>query len=679
MSGNRLPNRSTMRYLLTLVLATLACGAVGAESVTVLEQQRAAFRDAYAAAELGNWEPAAERRALLQKYVLWPDLRAAYLRTAAGGINDAEIAAFLARYGTLKPARELRYRHALRLAADGRLGGYLEIYERFYQGLGVARLDCLAVNAEILRGNGKRVAGRAMDLWLTGYSQADECDPVFDYLRGAGLLDEKAYRQRFELALSARQYSLARFLARSIDEQAFADADQWLKAQNRSATFLDSEAENPDAAAHRKRVLFALEQISYADARLADEYWQAIRDRRAFSPLEAAGMSRHVALWLARQHEPDAARRLRELPDEIAEVEVARWLVRTSLKQRAWDDVIAGIRSIPAEERDAEEWQYWLAIALLQNGDEAGARNILETLAAGRSYYSFLAADELELPYAFAHAALTPDARVMAGLEGREPFIRARELFHVGLESRGRSEWDEAVSLLGPAEKAQAALLAHGWGWHSRAIATVAASGDFDDLELRYPMAYQEEFRNSSQAARVPHSWAYGVARSESLFMPDIRSSAGAVGIMQLMPATGRRTADDLNYPWQGLATLTDPSSNIRLGTTYLAAMLEKFAYNRVAATAAYNAGPSRVEKWLPESGQEDARIWIENIPYNETRDYVRRVILSDAIFNWRLTGRTQRLTGFLGTIDPDLQQFAGTRRKRPSDRCDATESVTRC
>ncbi|HUD97405.1 MAG TPA: transglycosylase SLT domain-containing protein [Woeseiaceae bacterium] len=679
MSGSRLPNRNTMRYLQTLCLATLACGAVGAESVNVLEQQRTAFRDAYAAAELGNWEPAAEHRALLQNYALWPDLHAAYLRTAAGNINDAEIAEFLARYGTLKPARELRYRHALRLAAAGHMGGYLEIYERFYQGLGVARLDCLAVNAEILRGNGERAANRAMDLWLTGYSQADECDPVFDYLRGAGQLDETAYRQRFELALSAQQYSLARFLARSIDEQAFADADQWLTAENRSATFLDSETEKPDSPVHRKRVLFALERIAYTDARLADEYWQEIRDRRAFSPQEVASISRHVALWLARQHEPDAGRRLRELPDEIAEVEVARWLVRTSLKQRAWGDVIAGIRSIPAEERGAEEWQYWLAMALLQTGDDAAARTILEALAAGRSYYSFLAADELELPYAFAHASLTPDARVIADLEGREPFIRARELFHVGLESRGRSEWDEAVSLLGPAEKAQAALLAHRWGWHSRAIATVAATGDFDDLELRYPMAYPEEFRNSSQAARVPHSWAYGVARSESLFMPDIRSSAGAVGIMQLMPATGRRTADDLNYPWQGLATLTDPASNIRLGTTYLADMLEKFAYNRVAATAAYNAGPSRVEKWLPESGQEDARIWIENIPYNETRDYVRRVMVSDAIFNWRLTGRTQRLTGFLGTIGSDLQQLAGARRKRPPDRCDTVESASPC
>jgi soluble lytic murein transglycosylase len=668
-----------MRYLQTLVLATLACGSIGAESVTVVEQQRAAFRDAFAAAELGNWEPAAEHRALLQNYVLWPDLRAAYLRTAAGSVDDAEIAVFLKRYGTLKPARELRYRHALRLAAAGRMRGYLQIYERFYQGLGVAGLDCLAVNAEILRGNGERVASRAMDLWLTGYSQADECDPVFDYLRGAGLLDETAYRQRFELALSARQYSLARFLARSIDARAFADADQWLTAQNRSAAFLDSEAEKPESAAHRKRVLFALERIAYTDARLADEYWQAIRDRRAFSPQEDAGLSRHVALWLARQHEPDAGRRLRELPDEIADVEVARWLVRTSLKQRAWDDVIAGIRSIPAEEREGEEWQYWLAIALLQNGDEAGSRTILETLAAGRSYYSFLAADELELPYAFAHAALTPDARVMADLEGREPFIRARELFYVGLESRGRSEWDEAVGLLGSAEKAQAALLAHAWGWHSRAIATVAATGDFDDLELRYPMAYQEEFRTSSQAARVPHSWAYGVARSESLFMPDIRSSAGAVGIMQLMPATGRRTADDLNHPWQGLATLTDPASNIRIGTTYLADMLEKFAYNRVAATAAYNAGPARVEKWLPESGPEDARIWIENIPYNDTRDYVRRVMVSDAIFNWRLTGRTQRLTGFLGTIDPDLQQLAGTRRKGPPDRCDTVKSASPC
>ncbi len=657
--------------LLTALLASLTCGTAFADPTPLLEQQRQAFREAYPAAELGNWAPAAERASMLERYILWPDLRAVYLRTRAGTVEPAAVEAFLERYGALKAGRELRYRHVVQLAAAQQMSAYLDIYKGFYQGLGIARLDCLAAHAEILNGNGARIASRAMDLWLTGYSQANECDPVFDYLRGAGLLHEGAYRERFDLALSARQFSLARYLARSIDDEAFAQADQWLSAQSRPLAFLDSEKQYADDLPHRERVLLALERVAYTDARLADEHWHEIRGQRAFSQAQIAGMSRHIALWLARQHEADAARRLGELDEEARDAEVRRWLLRALLRQHAWDDVVAVIRSMPSDEQDSEESQYWLAIALLQRGDETTARTSLETLAIGRSYYGFLAADELGQAYAFAHASLTEDEEILSLLEKRDAVIRARELFHVGLESRGRSEWDDAVSLLGPEEKAQAAILAQRWGWHSRAIATAASIGLYDDLVLRYPLAYQEEFAEHSTTAGIPRAWAYGVARSESLFIPDIRSSAGAIGIMQLMPATGRRTASDLNLPWQGLATLTDPASNIRLGTSYLGQMLQQFADNRVAATAAYNAGPARVEKWLSDSAELDVRIWIENIPFNETRDYVRRVVVADAIFNWRLTGRTQRLTHFLGSIDPAVQQLAIAGKDRAGNDCD--------
>jgi soluble lytic murein transglycosylase len=294
-------------------------------------------------------------------------------------------------------------------------------------------------------------------------------------------------------------------------------------------------------------------------------------------------------------------------------------------------------------------------------GSSTQARDVFRDLSRKRSYYGFLAADELGFEYAYDHATLTPDVAVLERLTDSPAFIRARELFQVGLESRGRSEWNDAVAMLGHDEKIQAGLLAHRWGWHSRAIATLAAAGQYDDLELRYPLPWPDQFAEASATARIPSSWAYGVARSESLFIPDIRSHAGAIGIMQLMPATGRLTAGELNLPYQGLATLTDPASNIRLGATYLGKMLERFEENRVVATAAYNAGPSRVEGWLPVSQGLDARIWIENIPFNETRDYVRRVLVSEAIFNWRLTGRTYRLSEGLGTIAPAASKVADT------------------
>ncbi len=200
-------------------------------------------------------------------------------------------------------------------------------------------------------------------------------------------------------------------------------------------------------------------------------------------------------------------------------------------------------------------------------------------------------------------------------------------------------------------EQTQAALLADSWGWHSRAIATVAKAGEFDDLRVRYPLPWRDVFEKHASTAGVSYSWTYGIARSESLFMRDIRSSAGAIGVMQLMPETGRRAAREIRLPWSGLATLTDSSSNILLGTHYLSQMFTRFGENRVLATAAYNAGPRRVEAWLPDSGSLDARIWIENIPFNETRGYVRRVLADDAIFHWRMTGQQRRISGELTMI----------------------------
>jgi soluble lytic murein transglycosylase len=517
------------------------------------------------------------------------------------------------------------------------------------------------LQAEILSGKAPKVAGRATALWLVDHSQAEECDPVFDYMRGAGLLTETLYRDRYELALSARRYSLARYLARSLDDARLAEAEAWLSAQGDPAAFLESAAAGPDIENQRERILWAVERIAFTDAPLAERYWRQIRRQLRFADTQTAALDRHIALWHARQHDPDALRRLNALPQGVTDDEVRRWQARVALAQHEWDDVTAIVAAMPTAQRLEEEWRYWHAVGLQRTGSAAEARDVLLELSRQRSYYGFLAADELGLSYAYDHVTVTPDHGVLQRLSESAAFIRARELFYVGLESRGRSEWDEAVAILSHDDKVQAGLLAHRWGWHSRAIATLAAAGQYDDLELRYPLPWPEEFAKAAATARIPSSWAYGVARSESLFIPDIRSQAGAIGIMQLMPSTGRRTAGELNLPYRGLATLTDPGSNIRLGATYLGKMLERFEENRVVATAAYNAGPSRVEKWLPESRSLDARIWIENIPYNETRDYVRRVLVSEAIFNWRLTGRTYRLSEGLRTIGAAPSRIAGT------------------
>jgi soluble lytic murein transglycosylase len=644
-----------MRHL-TLLLTLFACCAVqaavaGGDFDDTVEQQRAAFRAVYAEVERGNWQAVQPFEELLKDYVLWPDLRAAYLRTTLKNADREAIDAFLVQYGVLKPARELRYRYALYLAAENRLSDYLLIYQQFYQGLEIANLDCLALRAEIAAGQSDRVTTRALDLWLVGKSQAEECDPVFAHLRSQNLLTDDHYLERFRLAIESRQYSLARYLAGELDARYLEEANEWLRAQDQPEELIASYLDYADTRLTKKLFSYAVERLALVDPIAASRRWKILSAHFSFATEQVDSVDRHIALWAARSHLTQAGDMLSSLPAGARDAETGRWLVRTRLMKSEWPAIIDSIDALPGDERDKDEWQYWKAVALHESGNADAAQAIYEGLASERSYYGFLAADAIDSPYALVETQVPIEQEIAKSVAQRPDLIRARELFFVGLEGRGRSEWDSAVRLMTSDEQKQAALLADGWGWHSRAISTVASAGEFDDLRVRYPLPWRDVFEKHTSLAGVSDSWAYGIARSESLFMRDIRSSAGAIGVMQLMPKTGRRAAREIRLPWSGLATLTDSSSNIRLGTYYLGQMFNRFGDNRILATAAYNAGPGRVEKWLPDSGSLDSRIWIENIPFNETRGYVRRVLADDAIFHWRMTGQQKRLSSELPLI----------------------------
>lgn len=638
-------------WLLFVVAATSMSPPLFATTLSALEDQRQAFRDVYPAAERGDWTPVAAHESLLRDYVLWPDLRAAYLRRRLGKNKNAEIFAFLEQYGRLKPARDLRYRLALQLAADNKHEEFLTLYEEFYQHIGVARLDCLALTAEIAMGSGTNVAGRAEPLWLVGKSQVDECDPVFSYLRDRGQLNTVLYRKRFALARDARQFSLALHLARSIDEDHITEANRWLKAQNNPERFVRQAIPQSNDATYTSQLVYAISKLARKDPAGARHHWLNLQESRHFERRQSIEVERDIALWAARLNLPEASTLLADLSAEATNDEVIRWQIRNHLRQENWREIALAIDALTTGERQRAQWQYWKAVALQETGHSADSMLVMATIAQQRDYYGFLAADQLGLEYSFAQESIASTDEIINRLAASKSLVRARELYQVGLDGRGRSEWDSAIKDLSAREKRQAAVLAHRWGWHSRAIATAAQSGALDDLELRYPLPHRESFELYTSDAKIRESWAYGVARSESLFMRDIRSSAGAVGVMQLMPETGRRTAIEMSYPYAGLTTLTDPASNIRIGTFYLGKLYSRFSQHSVLATAAYNAGPLRVEKWLPVTGTVDARVWIENIPFDETRKYVRRVLAADTIFRWRLTGETHRISAQLSEI----------------------------
>jgi soluble lytic murein transglycosylase len=628
------------------------------------EAQRALFQQVYATVERGDWSPVdslgVAERELLEGYVLWPDLRAAWLRANLKNVSATEVEAFLDRYGTLRPARQLRYRLALQLARSGDLEGFQRIYAQYYQGQGIARLDCLSLQAEIAAKRYQRVRRRALDYWLVGTSQVDECDPVFDYLKDRQLLGPVEYRQRFELAVEAREFRRARWLAKQIDQPHIDEANAWLQAQASPEGFLARHNPAADNDTYRAQLVYAAERLTYRDPEAALRHWNAVEKRYGFAAEQKLRIGRHIALWTARDKLPGAYALLAALPVAAQDAEVLRWRARASLREQQWRRMLIDIAAMEPEERDREEWRYWDGIARLRSGQAIEGRAILDTLSEERSYYGFLAADELGKDYAIDSETLAADEASLAAIAARPGIARARELFLVGLDSSGRAEWEATIRHFDKEQKRQAAILADRWGWHSRAISTVASAGEYDDLSIRYPLPWQSQFESYSSVANIEPTWAYGIARSESLFMRDVRSSAGAVGLMQLMPRTGRMVAKQINLPYRGLDTLTDPESNIRLGTSYLGQMAERFGGHSVLATAAYNAGPHRVDAWLPQTGAEDARTWIENIPFNETRKYVRRVLAAQAIFHWRMTGKMRRVSAELrNVVAPDEAKLA--------------------
>lgn len=638
--------------VLCLLWSSVAC------ATTELDAQREAFRERYAEAELGIWQLSERDTALLSDYVLWPDLRAAYLRATLRNTDDATIRNFLQTYGMLKPARELRYQYALHLARSNQQSEFLALYRQYYADLGVARLDCMALAAELPTASPNTLLPRARTLWLVGKNQVSECDPVFQALQKAGLLDETLYAERYALAIKNRQLSIARYLSRSLSAEQQLDARRWTEVYGSPARFLDNADPSLDSVNYRQKLRAAIEQVSYNEPQTAFDFWKSLSGTFDFDDDDRAALERHTVLWLARYHQANAYPELIKLAGAAVDDEVRHWRIRTSLRERQWRNALQHLDELSEADRASEQWQFWLAVTRQQLGDPS-ARTLFATLSGERSYYGFLAADAIDAEYNFSHADLQPDEAILEELAQQTAFVRARELFMTGLDGRGRSEWDAAVRTLDANEQVQAAILAHRWGWHSRAIATAANNGRYDDLSIRYPLPYAASFTEYAVAANIRPSWAFGVARSESLFMRDIRSPAGAIGVMQLMPSTGKITAREINHPYDGNITLTDPGSNIRLGTWYLGRMQSRFFDNPVLATAAYNAGPLRVDAWLPQNTALNASIWIETIPYSETRNYVRKVLTADTIFNWRLNGKVERLSARMPDVQPAKHRLA--------------------
>ncbi|GAA0785880.1 lytic transglycosylase Slt [Marinobacterium sediminicola] len=474
----------------------------------------------------------------------------------------------------------------------------------------------------------------ARELWTVGHSQPDLCDPLFDaWLQSENFRSSDAL-QRYRAALISGRSGLSTYVKRFITDPAdLAEADRILSLyQNPGLLLSEPDRLKPGADSAPVLLEMVVKRLARQDLEAALRLWIRERSRFEFSPEKQAELTNYLGVWFAKRFpNTEGQNLLAELDPKHEHSELTGWRIRLALSEKKWDEVLYLIAKLPESERQSDRWRYWKAIAQQAVGQENTA--LLATLAQERSFYGFMAAQILGREYSLNNQPAQLDSNQLEALSTTPAFTRIRELLALERFSDARSEWNLATAEMSPEQIHLAAHLVNRWGWHHQGIRGAISSRQWDDMTLRFPNPYPELFQLHASNRDISPSWALAITRQESAFWMGAKSRVGARGLMQLMPATARATARRHGITLGGLSDLSEPNTNIQLGTAYLSEVFERFNGNKVYATAAYNAGPGRVSQWLDARGKLPLDIWIETIPFDETRNYVQNVLSFRVIY----------------------------------------------
>jgi soluble lytic murein transglycosylase len=615
-----------------VLLAVLAAAAAAAADADPWATERARFARVLAAQEAGRHDEAAALVAGLERYPLYPYYVDADLRRRLHRFPLAETARFLEDYDGSLLATRLRARLLAQLAYAKRWEDFLA----FYRPQDDLTLRCHQLVARVETGRGDGLLEDIRATWLSGESLPDTCDPAFERLYASPLLDDALVWARVRLAIDAGNFDLARYLARRLQAPRLRDLHALWDAARADPRRVLARENLADEPANHAVLLYALGRLARDDLAAAEAAWQRIAARYAFDEAARGEAARALALAAAASGHPRRIALLDTVPDASVDERVARYRIREGVLERAWPELVRWTGRPPGDGVSALRWRYWRSRALAATGDAAGARAILESLAGERDYYGFLAADRLARNYAFQHRAVAASDAELAALKARPGIARARELYLLDRHYPARREWFHEIGQMARRELEVAASVAADWGWRNQAIFALGRAQSYDDLELRFPVDHAALAEKYAVQRGLDPARVMALIRSESAFVVDARSPAGALGLMQLMPTTAREMARRTGIHLPRLEQLYEPEINIALGTAYLERMLARYGGNFVMAAAAYNAGPLRVRQWQDKRCTV-ADLWIDTIPFTETRRYVRRALFYAAVYEWRL------------------------------------------
>jgi len=620
-----------MKKIICIVCALLFSSAVFSLSLT---QQRGVYSEAKKLQQQKRWREATEKMASISNYPLtyileYQKLREKLTREALPEIND-----FVNNNKPRSLSYSLQREYLYYLAKNKYWSDFITFYPQLPR---TTQLKCFYFQAKLSQGQSESIWPEVKKVWLTGASQPDACDPVFNHYKKQQKISQPLIWQRFKLAYSANKKGLMKYLIGLMEGDSKQLAKQLYTLNQKPKTLLKSElfTSRDDASYPFLNDLF--KRLARTDINLAIKAYPIYDQKIAFTANDERFLKQYFAYRILINDEHDLLPWLDQTLPALEDVKLLEQRIRFAIKYNNWVDIEYWINQLPHNIAQGHTWVYWQARVLEERAEHQAANKLYQKIAGERKYYSFLAAQKLGLSYQLNADIVEPKESTIAHLQDRLDHIE--ELYFHQYKSLVKRNWETLLKEVDSEQQRQLGLYAFDKGWSHLSVIASIRSKSWSAINIRFPEVNPALFSENASKYQIPSSYLYAITRQESAFDESANSPVGARGYMQLMPATAKETARKIGLKqYKKKAQLVEGKINVQLGTAYFDSLLKRYKGNRILATAAYNAGPHRVDRWKKDKkGRSDTALsmdsWIESIPYKETRGYVKNVLAYNVIY----------------------------------------------
>ena len=514
------------------------------------------------------------------------------------------------------------------------------MYLAHYQTSTDASLQCYAIFAQYQTGLKDKAILLAKKEWLTGDSKPPACDKLFLLLFKENQFDNTLVTKRIALALEKRNFSLASYLLKKY-KQTDPNNDQTLALIYQNPSRINKLAQSE---LHGDFYTFGLNHMVSRNMDHATDFWQTIKQKNLLTDRQQQSFLSYLALYKAMRDKPDAPSWFAKVKASFYNQALLEWQIRYALKHRQWERVKTIIPQLA--DKNVPCWEYWLARAQEQTNQKENARILYEKLSKLRNYYGFLASMRLNKPYQFLDEHTTYSKDI---LNTYEPIlIKIKTLYQNNQTLDASRLVNDFSSELTKQEKFNfATWIFRDLDWVGKSVYLSDTPELNNQLSLRFPLAHEGTIKQQARAYHLNEAFIYAIIRQESGFRDDVVSFAGAHGLMQLMPNTAKLVAHQHKIAYNDKKQLFISQKNINLGAAYLRQVGNRFKDHPLLMAASYNAGPRQVYRWLNTSPLTEADIWVETLPFQETRNYLKNIMAFYVVYQYQMKQKPD-LTPFM-------------------------------